>query len=144
MTDSRTVLVTGATRGCGRAMAERLVEDGHTVIGCGRSLEAVKDLESAHGPAHRFDCVDVASDEQVAVWAASVIEQFGPPDLLLNNAGVINRSARLWELSAEEFDEVFDVNVKGVANVLRHFVPAMVERQTGIIVNFSSYLWWIH
>lgn len=138
MTDSRTVLVTGATRGCGRAMAARLVEDGHTVIGCGRSLEAVKDLESAHGPAHRFDCVDVASDGQVAAWAASVIEQFGPPDLLLNNAGVINRSARLWELSAEEFDEVFDVNVKGVANVLRHFVPAMVERQTGIIVNFSS------
>ncbi len=117
-------------------MAARLVEDGHTVIGCGRSLGAIKELESAHGPAHRFDCVDVASDEEVAAWAAGVIDQFGPPDLLLNNAGVINRSASLWELSAAEFDEVFDVNVKGVANVLRHFVPSMVERQTGTIVNF--------
>lgn len=138
MADSRTVVVTGATRGCGRAMVSRLVEDGHSVIGCGRSAELIEKLQTDCGPAHRFDCVDVVSDSAVAAWAASVIDQFGPPDLLLNNAGVINRNASLWELSAEEFDEVFDVNVKGVANVLRHFVPAMVHRKSGIIVNFSS------
>jgi NAD(P)-dependent dehydrogenase (short-subunit alcohol dehydrogenase family) len=138
MADSRTVVLTGATKGLGRAMTARLVEDGHTVIGCGRSLAAIKELESAHGGLHRFDCVDVVSDEEVSAWAASVVDQFGPPDLLLNNAATINRNASLWELSADEFDPVIDVNIKGVANVLRHFVPAMVERQSGIIVNFSS------
>lgn len=138
MADLRTVVVTGATKGLGRAMTDRLVDGGHTVIGCGRSLAGIKELESTHGGPHRFDCVDVVSDDEVSAWAASVMDQFGPPDLLLNNAGVINRNASLWELSADEFDTVFDVNVKGVANVLRHFVPAMVERQSGIIVNFSS------
>ena len=138
MSDSRTVVVTGATKGLGQAMTARLVEAGHTVIGCARSLAAIKQLESTHGRLHRFDCVDVVSDEEVSAWAASVIDQFGPPDLLLNNAATINRNASLWELSADEFDPVIDVNIKGVANVLRHFVPAMVERRSGIIVNFSS------
>src|SRR5213079_958683 len=61
-----------------------------------------------------------------------------PPDLLINNAGVINKNARLWEVSAREFSEVIDVNLKGTANVIRHFVPSMVKRRTGVIVNLSS------
>ena len=68
----------------------------------------------------------------------SVISQLGPPDLLLNNAATVNPNAPVWEVSAEDFDTVIDVNIKGVANVLRHFVPSMVERSSGIIVNFSS------
>jgi NAD(P)-dependent dehydrogenase (short-subunit alcohol dehydrogenase family) len=57
---------------------------------------------------------------------------------LLNNAALINRNASLWKVSAQEFSDVIDVNIKGVANVIRHFVPAMVERKSGVIVNFSS------
>jgi len=56
----------------------------------------------------------------------------------LNNAGLINRNARLWEIGAGEFSQVVDVNLKGVANVIRHFVPAMVKNKSGVIVNFSS------
>jgi len=138
MTDLRTVVVTGATRGLGRAMTGRFVEAGHIVIGCGRSLSAVKELEAACGAPHRFDCVDVAHDADVAAWATSVIDQLGPPDLLINNAAVINRNASLWELTADEFDPVIDINIRGVANILRHFVPSMIERQAGTIVNFSS------
>jgi NAD(P)-dependent dehydrogenase (short-subunit alcohol dehydrogenase family) len=58
--------------------------------------------------------------------------------LLVNNAGLINSSTPLWEVPAVEFDQVIDVNIKGVANVIRHFVPAMVARGSGVIVNFSS------
>lgn len=119
-------------------MVARFVEGGHRVIGCGRSLNAVKTLEVTHGQPHRFDCIDVTDDASVAAWAKSVVAQFGPPDLLLNNAALINRNANLWQISAEEFDEVVDVNVKGVANVLRHFVPEMIARRSGVIVNFSS------
>jgi len=56
----------------------------------------------------------------------------------LNNAALINENAPLWEILAEDFDSVIDVNIKGTANTIRHFLPAMIERQTGVIVNFSS------
>lgn len=138
MSDAKVVVLTGATRGLGRAMVARLTEEGHTVIGCGRSLSGIKDLESCYTPPHRFDCVDVVDDRQVAEWAESVIAQVGPPDLLLNNAATVTPNAPVWEVSAEDFNSVIDVNIKGVANVLRHFVPSMVEQASGIIVNFSS------
>jgi NAD(P)-dependent dehydrogenase (short-subunit alcohol dehydrogenase family) len=67
-----------------------------------------------------------------------VLTEFGTPDLLLNNAAVINRNAPLWEVSAGEFERVIDINLKGVANVIRHFTPAMIQRGRGVIVNFSS------
>ena len=60
------------------------------------------------------------------------------PDLLLNNAALINANAPLWTIPAAEFDRVIDVNIKGIANVIRHFVPAMVARGSGVIVNLSS------
>jgi NAD(P)-dependent dehydrogenase (short-subunit alcohol dehydrogenase family) len=66
------------------------------------------------------------------------LKSHGPPDLLLNNAALIARNAPLWEVPAREFSDVIDVNIKGVANVIRHFVPAMVARGAGVIVNFSS------
>ena len=64
-------------------------------------------------------------------WASRLLKSYGPPDLVLNNAGVINRNARLWEISAQEFSQVIDVNVKGIANVIRHFVPAMIALASG-------------
>ena len=56
----------------------------------------------------------------------------------MNNAAVINENAPLWEISADEIDQIIDVNIKGTINTIRHFVPAMVARQSGVIVNFSS------
>ena len=64
--------------------------------------------------------------------------QIWTTDLLLNNAAMINEVKPLWQISARDFDAVIDVNIKGVAHVLRHLVPAMIERQEGVIVNFSS------
>ena len=149
MNDStkRTILITGATRGLGRALTERFIEAGHTVIGCGRSREHVDALRTAHPSPHRFDVVDVSDDAQVAKWARSVLQETqgslslgfrGVPDLLLNNAAVINETKPLWEVSAAEFQRVIDVNIAGVVNVIRHFVPAMIARKRGVIVNFSS------
>jgi NAD(P)-dependent dehydrogenase (short-subunit alcohol dehydrogenase family) len=119
-------------------MAEMFASCGHKVIGCGRSRKDVASLRKALPTPHRFDEVDVADDDRVAAWAAEVLAEFGAPDLLLNNAGVINKNAPLWEVPAGEFSKVVDVNVKGVVNVIRHFVPAMIEAGTGVIVNFSS------
>lgn len=137
-TGAKIIVVTGVTRGLGRALTRGFVEQGHTVLGCGRSREAVEKLGRSFGKPHEFMCVDVAREEQVETWASRILAGYRAPDLLINNAGVINKVAKLWEVPGKEFAEVMDVNVKGVANVIRHFVPAMVARTKGIIVNFSS------
>jgi len=67
-----------------------------------------------------------------------VLAKLGPPDLLINNAALMNTPAPLWEADGAEFDGMIDVNVKGVFYVIKAFVPAMVERGTGVIVNLSS------
>ncbi|MFO0812749.1 MAG: SDR family NAD(P)-dependent oxidoreductase [Gemmatales bacterium] len=134
----RTILLTGVTKGLGRALLDRFHEKGHTVWGCGRSASVITQLQQQFPAPHDFETVDVASDIEVARWAERLLKRYGPPDLLINNAAVMNRMAPLWEIGADEFDTLMQVNVSGVANVLRHFVPAMVKRGSGIIVNLSS------
>jgi NAD(P)-dependent dehydrogenase (short-subunit alcohol dehydrogenase family) len=136
--NQKLVLITGVSRGLGRAMAEEFIRLGHTVLGCGRSEKETGQLRKQFAAPHDFAVVDVSADEQVAAWAKRILKSHGAPDLLLNSAGLINRNARLWEIGAQEFSDVIDVNLKGVANVIRHFVPAMVKRRSGVIVNFSS------
>lgn len=137
-TQPLTIVLTGATRGLGRAMTDRFVELGHTVLGCGRSTNEVASLRKFYGKPHDFEVVDVTSDESVAAWAKRLIAEYGAPQLLLNNAAVVNRNAPLWEIPAKEFALVTAVNINGVANCIRHFVPAMISRKSGVIVNFSS------
>lgn len=137
-TDRRIVLVTGATRGLGRAMVDRLVETGHIVIGCGRDRKRIEAMRVRYPEPHRFDTLDVASDCQVAEWAESVLTAGQIPDLILNNAAVMNDPKPLWETTAQEMEQLLDVNIGGTVNIIRHFVPAMLPRKTGVIVNFSS------
>lgn len=136
--DRKIIVLTGATRGLGRALTTELARLGHTVLGCGRSPAATDELRIKFAAPHDFATVDVTDDECVRTWAQGLLEQHGPPDLLLNNAAIINRNAPLWQVSTAEFSAVIDTNIKGVANVIRHFVPAMVARRRGVIVNFSS------
>lgn len=136
---SKRIVLTGATRGLGRALAEGFKARGHAVAGCGRSADRVAELSETFGPPHHFAVVDVSDQAAVDAWTATLIETFGVPDLLINNAALINRNAPLWEVPAEEFGKVIDVNIKGVANVIRAFAPAMVARGTGVFVTFSSY-----
>jgi NAD(P)-dependent dehydrogenase (short-subunit alcohol dehydrogenase family) len=134
----KTILITGVSRGLGRAMAEEFIRLGHLVLGCGRSEKEIAQLRKQFPAPNNFAVVDVTDDAQVAAWAKTLLSAHNAPDLLLNNAALINRNAPLWRVSAQEFSDVLDVNLKGVANVIRHFVPAMIARQSGIIVNFSS------
>lgn len=134
----KVVVITGATRGLGRAMAERFMEAGHTVLGCGRGHAEIARLTRKFAKPHDFCTVDVSRDEAVQDWAKRVLHDHGAPDLLLNNAALVNRNAPLWKVPADEFQRVMEVNILGVANCIRHFVPAMAARKTGVIVNFSS------
>ena len=133
-----TILLTGATRGLGRALVPGFAAAGHTVVGCGRSADLVEKLSAAFPAPHAFAAVDVGDDAAVAAWAQTVLADFGAPDLVINNAALMNQPAPLWQVPAAEFDAMMRVNLSGVANVIRHFVPAMVQRKRGIIVNLSS------
>lgn len=134
----KVIVLTGTTRGLGRALVSELVAGGHTVIGCGRGEKQLLELRAAFPAPHEFATVDVTDSDAVRRWAESVIPKHGPPDLLVNNAAVMNTTAPLWEIDTEEFSRLIDINVKGVFHVLKAFVPAMVKRGQGVIVNLSS------
>ncbi len=134
----KTVLITGVTRGLGLALVEEFARLGHTVLGCGRTRKDIDALRRRFGAPHEFYMVDIASDDEVKSWASILLTSHGVPDLVINNAAVINKYGRLWEISERDFSLVIDVNLNGVANVIRHFAPEMVNRKRGIFVNLSS------
>jgi NAD(P)-dependent dehydrogenase (short-subunit alcohol dehydrogenase family) len=135
---SQLVVITGATRGLGRALCDRFAEAGWTVAGCGTKTDLVKAAATELGSPHRMNTVDTTDATAVEKWAHQLIADIGPPDLLINNAGVINENAPLWEVPVSDFERVINVNVSGVFHVIRAFTPAMIGKKAGVIVNLSS------
>lgn len=135
---SKTIWITGATSGLGRALVDEFTAAGHTVVGCGRRSKLIEQLQHDFPAPHFFSTVDVAHDDEVAAFCQAAESITGPPDLLLNNAAIVNEPAPLWEISAEEFDRLSAININGTANMIRHAVPMMIDHGRGIIVNLSS------
>ena len=138
MNEQRVIALTGASRGLGRAMVEQFVQRGHIVFGCARSRDSMEQLSHQYGPPHLFCSVDVSIESDVQQWADRLLSQTHAPDLLLNNAALINPPAPLWEVPSDVFSQVIDVNIRGVYHVARHFLPAMIQRGSGVLVNFTS------
>jgi NAD(P)-dependent dehydrogenase (short-subunit alcohol dehydrogenase family) len=134
----KTVVLTGATRGLGRALALRLAELGQTVLACGRSGDAIAELRTLLGGAHDAAVVDVADPAAVDAWAVRLLATHPPPDLVIHNAGQINANAPLWEVPVAEFGAVLDTCVKGAFHVARVFLPAMLARGSGVVVHITS------
>ncbi len=135
---AKLIVLTGATRGLGRALLEGFIKSGARVAGCGRDSSQVEELQRCYNKPHHFSVVDVADSDAVSAWAANVLADFGTPDFLINNAGIINKNAPLWDVPTDEFSRVMDINVKGVHSVLRSFLPSMIKRKKGVVINFSS------
>jgi 3-oxoacyl-[acyl-carrier protein] reductase len=140
--DGRVAVVTGASRGIGRAIAVRLVNEGARVALCGRdparlAAAAAEVAELRPGAEVVWVPCDVARFADARRLHATVDAQLGVPDLLVNNAGVVAR-VRLDEMSEATWDEVLDVNLKGTFNVTRVFLPQMRARGSGRIVNVAS------
>jgi len=135
---SKLILITGCSKGLGLSLVHSFTALGHTILGCARSAPAITALQKEFPAPHSFSVVDVADAAAVESWAGKVLASRGAPDLLLNNAAVIHPNAPFWKVPADRFNRVIDVNVKGLANVLRSFLPAMVKAKKGVIVNFSS------
>nr|QEX51366.1 NADPH-dependent pterin aldehyde reductase isoform X1 [Cymbidium ensifolium] len=148
-TQLKTIMITGVSRGLGRVLALELARRGHNVVGCARSQEKLQALmteltrdvsasSSSSSSKHLLQHLDVRSDSNVKEFARLLVEERKIPDIIVNNAGAINKNNKIWAVPAEEFDMVIDVNIKGTANILRHFLPLLIEKKQGIVVNISS------
>lgn len=140
----RAAVVTGSSRGIGRAIAEKLAGAGYNVcINCSSEsgLEAVQTLASELSAAHGVDVIarvaNVADPEQAKALVEAAFERFGRIDVLVNNAG-ITRDGLLARMKDEDFDAVIDVNLKGTFNCCRAAAQRMMKQRYGRIVNMSS------
>ena len=133
-----TVWLTGCSSGLGRAMVGEFARLGHTVAGCARRAGRIESLRKEFSAPHVFSEVDVSSDEQARNFCEASYQMTGAPDFVINNAAIINPSAPLWEIPAEDFDRLMAINISGTANIIRHCVPIMAKAGKGIIVNLSS------
>jgi 3-oxoacyl-[acyl-carrier protein] reductase len=138
--NGKVAIVTGAGQGIGAATALKFAQEGATLALCDLNAEAVSSVvdacRAAGATAVGFS-VNVANREAIQDMAASVRARFGRIDVLVNNAG-ITRDARLQKMTPEQFDQVIDVNLKGVFNATQAVVESMVEQNAGVILNASS------
>lgn len=133
-----TIWITGCSSGLGKALTDCFLAQGHTVAGCARRRDRIEAISESSDSSNWFSVCDITSDKDVATFCREAFEHTGAPDLLINNAAIINQPARLWEVSAKDFDLLVAVNLSGTANVIRHAVPLMIDTGSGIIVNLSS------
>jgi NAD(P)-dependent dehydrogenase (short-subunit alcohol dehydrogenase family) len=132
----RTALITGAGNGLGRAIAHTLAEAGARTILVGRNAEKLAAVEAEIGPAARAEVADTADETSVTALAGRVAHE--EVSIVINNAGVAGPVAPLVDVGVEEWDEVFAVNVRGVFLVCRAFLPAMISRGRGDVINVAS------
>ncbi|WP_420035040.1 oxidoreductase [Streptomyces sp. cg28] len=130
-------LVTGATSGFGRAIAEAAVAAGDTVIGTARRAGALDDLVAAHPDRVEAISLDITDGERVDAVAAEVLARYGRVDVLVNNAGRTQVGA-FEETTDAELRDLFDLHVFGPARLTRALLPGMRERGGGAVVNMSS------
>lgn len=128
------MIVTGCSRGIGKALVEQFSASGIVVGGCARSAGGV----SVHGEEPLFRSLDVTDSSELEQWAEDLSSIDVIPDLVVANAGYLNQPQALWEVPAEDFDQVIDTNVKGVANTARAFLPGMIKAGRGTFVALSS------
>jgi NAD(P)-dependent dehydrogenase (short-subunit alcohol dehydrogenase family) len=132
----RIAVVTGGSKGLGLAIANRLAEEGATVIAVSASRSAI-DAASTIGAGFIGLQCDISNPEQLDLLQQEVRDTYGRVDLLVNNAGVAGIGPRLHEYPIEEWDRIIGVNIRGAFLTLRAFIPLMLDRG-GAIVNMGS------
>lgn len=141
MLNGKVALVTGASRGIGRAIARALAENGADVAviyaGQREKAEALcEELRAMGVRSNSYQC-NVADFDAVKETVAAVTKDLGGVDILVNNAG-ITRDGLVYSMKEEDFDAVIDVNLKGAFNFIKHCYPGFVRKRAGKIINISS------
>lgn len=132
----RTALVTGAGNGLGKAIALTLAASGARVLLVGRQRGKLAQVAAEVGPAARIGVCDTSDEAAVAALAAGFADE--QVSIVVNNAGIGGPVAPLIDISAAEWDEVLAVNVRGVFLICRAFLPPMIARGRGDVINIAS------
>ncbi|HWI49205.1 MAG TPA: 3-oxoacyl-ACP reductase FabG [Rummeliibacillus sp.] len=138
--ENRLAIITGGASGIGLAAVKRFAQEGATVIIADFNTEAGKKIEAElldENYPVAFHPINVAERESVNTVVKKVLDQYGKIDILVNNAGITN-DAMLSKMTSEQFDQVIDVNLKGVFNCTQAVIPSMVSQGNGKIINTSS------
>lgn len=132
-------VVTGGGRGLGLRVSKRLAADGATVVLAGRDIATLTAARDALPcpDRHHLLTVDVRDGDSVAAFASCVLGEVGVPTLLVNNAGTM-ASGPLWCVPPDDWWRDIEVSLRGTYNCCRYFLPSMLERGSGRIVNLSS------
>lgn len=133
-------LVTGASRGIGKAIANRLANDGYRVIGTATSANGAATIRAelqAINPNNDAVVLNIADGEQTETALKDVLERFGVPYVVVNNAGV-TRDNLFLRMSEDEWNEVINTNLSGVYRVCKTMVKPMLKIRNGAIINISS------
>jgi 3-hydroxy acid dehydrogenase/malonic semialdehyde reductase len=137
-----TVLVTGATAGFGEATARRFLANGHKVVAVGRRadrLEALKNALPAEQQKKLLNlALDVCDSTQVDVLASTLPTEFSKVTVLVNNAGLALGLEPAYQAKISDWDQMIDTNIKGLVHMTRAFLPGMVERKCGHVINVGS------
>tara|TARA_B110000238_G_scaffold105090_2_gene114476 strand:- start:800 stop:1555 length:756 start_codon:yes stop_codon:yes gene_type:complete len=134
----KTVLITGASRGIGAATAHHLAALGANVVLTARSAQALEQLAADIGPQAKAIACDVSDYDQVKATVDLAVAQFGGLDILVNNAGLLAPMHRVADFAPKDWDQVIDVNVKGVFYMMHAALPNMIVQGGGTILNISS------
>ncbi|WP_424973113.1 SDR family oxidoreductase [Dinoroseobacter sp. S76] len=138
---TKTIVITGASRGIGAAAARKFAEAGAHVVLAARSkarIDAIaQEITAAGGAATALRC-DVSQATDVEHLINAAVAETGAIDVLINNAGLIDPISRLSESDPEAWGQIVDVNLKGVYHGLRYAIPQMVRAGAGTIINISS------
>jgi len=139
--ENKVALITGASKGIGRSIAQRFIEEGAKVaftflssVERGKSLET--ELSSLGGEAKGFQS-DASSSKDAEKLINDVISHFGQIDIIVNNAG-ITKDTLMLRMSEEDFDSVINTNLKSVFNTTKHAQRSMLKQRSGSIINISS------
>ena len=134
----KTVLITGASRGIGAATAQHLASLGANVVLTARSGDALEQIATQIGPQAKAIACDVSDYDQVKSAVDLALAHFGSLDILVNNAGLLAPVHRLAEFAPKDWDQIIDVNVKGVFYMMHAALPIMIKQGGGTIINISS------
>ena len=144
MLSGQVVLITGAGRGIGRAIALHFAREGALTVLTGRDMSHLErvanEIRAAGGEAGAFSR-DVTLDDDADRVAEEVNGTWGQIDVLVNNAGLITYNTPLWATTMEQWDEVNNTNLRGMHLVCRAVVPYMLQRKRGVIINIGSPSW---
>ncbi len=131
-------LVTGASVGFGRAISERFLRDGYRVIAAARRMEPLRDLQRKYGDAVLPVSLDVRDEQAVSALRESLPQAWRDIDVLVNNAGLALGKEKAHEADFQDWRTMIDTNVTGLALVTHAFLPGMVARKRGLVINIGS------